>query len=149
MGILQNVITGKQPVPPRLMIYGSEGVGKSTFASNAPKAVFIQTEDGLSEIDTCLTYIHADSHQLRRFEQRVTAEELAEYAIGADLVDLRGGTLMPAFVDGHSHMSGMGQARFKCDLTDCRSLEELLQRLEQYGCAVYRTDESGTITIRR
>ncbi|MBR3821276.1 MAG: AAA family ATPase [Kiritimatiellae bacterium] len=51
MGILQNVITGKQPVPPRLMIYGSEGVGKSTFASNAPKAVFIQTEDGLSEID--------------------------------------------------------------------------------------------------
>ena len=51
MGILQNVITGKQPVPPRLMIYGSEGVGKSTFASNAPKAVFIQTDDGLSEID--------------------------------------------------------------------------------------------------
>lgn len=26
---------------------------------------------------------------------------------------------------------------------------ELLQRLEQYGCTVYRTDESGTITVRR
>ena len=25
----------------------------------------------------------------------------------------------------------------------------LLQRLEQFGCAVYRTDENGTITIRR
>lgn len=61
-----------------------------------------------------------------------SAEELAEYAIGADLVDLRGGTLMPAFVDGHSHMSGMGQFRLKCDLTDCRSLEELLQRLRDY-----------------
>ena len=46
MALLQNVITGKQPVPPRIMIYGSEGVGKSTFAANAPKAVFIQTEDG-------------------------------------------------------------------------------------------------------
>ena len=51
MALLQNVIKGRQPVPPRLMIYGSEGVGKSTFAANAPKAVFIQTEDGLSEID--------------------------------------------------------------------------------------------------
>ena len=51
MALLQNVIKGRQPVPPRLMIYGSEGVGKSTFAANAPKAVFVQTEDGLSEID--------------------------------------------------------------------------------------------------
>ena len=61
MALLQNVIKGRQPVPPRLMIYGSEGVGKSTFAANAPKAVFVQTEDGLSEIDTakfplCATY---------------------------------------------------------------------------------------------
>ena len=51
MALLSQVITGKQPTPPRLMIYGSEGVGKSTFAANAPKAIFIQTEDGLSEID--------------------------------------------------------------------------------------------------
>ena len=51
MALLQHVIKGRQPVPPRLMIYGSEGVGKSTFAANAPKAVFVQTEDGLSEID--------------------------------------------------------------------------------------------------
>ena len=51
MALLTQVITGKQPTPPRLMIYGSEGVGKSTFAANAPKAIFIQTEDGLSEID--------------------------------------------------------------------------------------------------
>ena len=33
------------------MIYGSEGVGKSTFAALAPNPVFVQTEDGLSEID--------------------------------------------------------------------------------------------------
>ena len=34
------------------MVYGAEGVGKSTFASLAPNPVFVQTEDGLSEIDT-------------------------------------------------------------------------------------------------
>ena len=61
-----------------------------------------------------------------------TVEDLVEYAMGADLRDLRGATLMPAFVDGHSHMSGMGQFRLKCDLTDCASPEELLQRLRDY-----------------
>ncbi len=50
--LLESITTGRQPQPPRIMIYGSEGVGKSTFAASAPKAVFIQTEDGLSEIDT-------------------------------------------------------------------------------------------------
>jgi hypothetical protein len=32
-------------------VYGTEGIGKSTFGSQAPKPIFIQTEDGLDEID--------------------------------------------------------------------------------------------------
>ena len=51
MSLLQMVTVGREAQPPRIMVYGSEGVGKSTFAANAPKTVFIQTEDGLSEID--------------------------------------------------------------------------------------------------
>ena len=51
MALLQQVITGKQPVPPRIMIYGSEGIGKSTFGANAPKAIVIQTENGLNRLD--------------------------------------------------------------------------------------------------
>ena len=52
MALMSSVTNGKQSQPPRIMIYGSEGVGKSTFAASAPKPIFIQTEDGLSEIDT-------------------------------------------------------------------------------------------------
>jgi len=37
--------------PPRIIIYGQHGEGKSTLASTAPKPVFIQTEDGLDTID--------------------------------------------------------------------------------------------------
>ena len=51
MSLLQMVTVGREAQPPRIMVYGSEGVGKSTFAANAPRTVFIQTEDGLSEID--------------------------------------------------------------------------------------------------
>lgn len=51
MGLLENVKRGRESNPPRLLIYGTEGVGKSTFAAGAPKPIFIQTEDGLGEID--------------------------------------------------------------------------------------------------
>ncbi len=39
-------------VPIRAAIYGADGVGKSTFCSGAPGAVFIAVEDGLDNIDT-------------------------------------------------------------------------------------------------
>lgn len=41
----------KRPKPPRILIYGPQGLGKSTFGSKAPNPVFIQTEDGLDAID--------------------------------------------------------------------------------------------------
>ena len=53
MGMLENIQTGRENKPPRIMVYGQEGVGKSTFGASAPDPVFIQTEDGLGEIDTC------------------------------------------------------------------------------------------------
>jgi hypothetical protein len=37
--------------PPRLVIYGPEGIGKSTLAAQAPNPVFIQTEEGLDALD--------------------------------------------------------------------------------------------------
>lgn len=51
MGMLETIQTGRENKPPRIMIYGSEGVGKSTFGASAPGAIFIQTEDGLGEIN--------------------------------------------------------------------------------------------------
>ncbi|MCR5414830.1 MAG: ATP-binding protein [Kiritimatiellae bacterium] len=51
MSLIGSIQSGRRPSPPRLMVYGAEGVGKSSFAAKAPKAVFIQTEDGLSEIE--------------------------------------------------------------------------------------------------
>jgi len=50
MGMLENIQTGREKRPPRIMIYGSEGIGKSCWAASSPNAVFVQTEDGLGEI---------------------------------------------------------------------------------------------------
>jgi hypothetical protein len=51
MSLLQSIQTGRVAAPPRLFIYGTEGIGKSTWAASAPKPVFIPTEDGLDHID--------------------------------------------------------------------------------------------------
>ena len=51
MSMLESIQSGRENKPPRLMIYGQEGVGKSTLGATAPDAIFVQTEDGLGEID--------------------------------------------------------------------------------------------------
>ena len=51
MGLISQIQHGRTAMPPRILVYGTEGIGKSTLASRAPRPVFIQTEDGLGEID--------------------------------------------------------------------------------------------------
>lgn len=51
MSLLNSITSGKENTPPRLLIYGQEGTGKSTVASQAPNPIFMQTEDGLAQID--------------------------------------------------------------------------------------------------
>jgi hypothetical protein len=42
---------GPQAVPPRVVIYGGHGIGKSTLAGRFPAPIFISTEDGLDSLD--------------------------------------------------------------------------------------------------
>ena len=48
---MNDIITGKHPGPRRAIIYGVHGIGKSSWAAQAPKPIFVQTEDGLGDID--------------------------------------------------------------------------------------------------
>jgi len=49
--MLGAVTTGRIERPIRVMMFGTEGVGKSTFAANAPAPIFLGAEDGTSELD--------------------------------------------------------------------------------------------------
>jgi 2-phosphoglycerate kinase len=44
---LASLRTTSALTPPRILIHGVAGVGKSTFAAAADRPVFIMTEDGL------------------------------------------------------------------------------------------------------
>ena len=49
---LASIQRGRVLKPPRVLLYGVHGIGKSTFGAHAPKPIFICTEDGLGSIDT-------------------------------------------------------------------------------------------------
>lgn len=48
---LNSIKHGQDIRPPRIFVYGVEGIGKSTFAASAPSPIFLQTEDGLGALD--------------------------------------------------------------------------------------------------
>ena len=48
---LASVHKGTRPAPDRILLYGTEGIGKSTFGANAPNPIFIAAEDGIRQLD--------------------------------------------------------------------------------------------------
>jgi hypothetical protein len=48
---LANLTRGRLRTPLRVLIYGVEGVGKSTFAMRAPRPIFLGKENGTEELD--------------------------------------------------------------------------------------------------
>ena len=59
-------------------------------------------------------------------------EEIENIADEAERIDLDGKTLMPAFVDGHSHVIMFGAMLAKCDLSECRSFDDILETISEY-----------------
>src|SRR5947209_155562 len=53
----------------------------------------------------------------------------------AATVNALGRTLMPGFIDAHGHVTDLGFAALRLDLTGTRSLAELQQRLRDYAAA--------------
>ena len=51
MSILARAVSGKIHKPKKILIYGSQGTGKSTLASLFPNPIFIATEEGTNELD--------------------------------------------------------------------------------------------------
>ena len=49
--LLKKIGIGGEELPSRVFLLGVEGIGKTTFGANAPRPLFITSEDGLSEFN--------------------------------------------------------------------------------------------------
>jgi hypothetical protein len=61
------ITRGKKIVPRRVLLYGTHGIGKSSWAAQAPDVLFLNLEDGLNDIDV------AKTEHLIRLEQVMEA----------------------------------------------------------------------------
>lgn len=51
MSMLKSVVSGRLSVPELLVLYGPDGIGKSTFAAAAPNPIFLGAESGTANLD--------------------------------------------------------------------------------------------------
>ena len=102
MKLLEQVQRGRVAAPRRTLMYGVHGVGKSTFGSMADRPVFIQTEDGLGNIEcerfpvaskyadaiAALGELYTEPHEYRTVV--VDSLDWLERLIWADVCEKRG-----------------------------------------------------------
>ena len=83
-GALAAIETGRQLEPPRILLYAQDGMGKSSFAAQAPKPIVIQTEKGLEEIG-CPRFPVAQSYEA--FLANLTAIATEKHDFGTVAID--------------------------------------------------------------
>lgn len=118
MDYSKRITTGVQRVPDLMVIYGVEGVGKTTFASKAPAPLFADLEGGSKRVDAkrisdfngisdfwqFLNWFYESAHDyqtlvidsLSEFERMAWAETVAEE--GARSIEDVGGGFMKGYV---------------------------------------------------
>ena len=51
MSRLSQITKARGQLPPRVILYGTEGIGKTTWGASAPNPIIVQTEDGSDNIE--------------------------------------------------------------------------------------------------
>lgn len=73
--------------PRRVMLYGTHGIGKSTWASAAPSPIFLQTEDGLADIGSDRTPLLQALSEVYDWIQYLIKEEHGYATVVIDTLD--------------------------------------------------------------
>lgn len=88
MSFLFQVTTGKVKKPPIIGLHGKPGVGKSTWASQAPAPLFIQLEEGTNSLDVARTPLMKDWADVVATMTSLINEEHSYQTVVFDTVDM-------------------------------------------------------------
>jgi len=84
---LGSIQKGKNLRPPRIFLYSTHGIGKSTFASQAPNPIFICAEDGLDALDVAHFPIATSSIDVMEMLQTLYVEAHEYETVVLDTAD--------------------------------------------------------------
>lgn len=85
MSFLTKIKKGSVDLPPRVILAGPEGIGKSTYGANAPSPLFISAEDGLTGLEHVDRFTPDSYKDLLAFMTEI--ENAASFAFGTIVID--------------------------------------------------------------
>lgn len=85
--LLQSIIPGKIIKPPRVVLYGVHGIGKSSFAADAPSPIFIPTEEGANELDVAKFPTASTHEEVMSYLRSLYVESHSYKTVAIDSVD--------------------------------------------------------------
>ncbi len=86
MSILSQSTKGKQELPPFIIVYGSGGLGKSTFASEAPKPIILDVEGSTNNLDVERVAVQKFVHVREALHELATTKHGFK-TVGIDTLD--------------------------------------------------------------
>jgi hypothetical protein len=111
MGLLDNVSSGRVDKPAKLLVWGPPAVGKSSFASQAPDALFIEAEDRTGHLDVNRIGVKTWEEVFQVIKEVATGENIPYKTLVFDTVDAMEILLFDylareAGVDSHEDIGG-------------------------------------------
>jgi len=85
--MIPGLISGKVRRPRRILLYGTHGIGKSTWAAAAPAPLFLTTEDGLDDIGCDRTPLIKELGQFNVWISNLIQQEHDYKTLVVDTVD--------------------------------------------------------------
>ncbi len=115
---LDSVITGKEKKPPIILFHAPQGVGKTTWASQAPGSIFIPCEDGIGKLSyarfskprcfedilEAVTELGSKKHDYKTLV--IDTVSALEKIVHCDIRAAHGDKVFTSFGKGHTHALG-------------------------------------------
>lgn len=86
-GLFKLIANSRTEQPPRIVLYGVQGVGKSTWASQAPSPIFLPTESGIESLDVQSFPLLSSWEGVQEACESLLAEEHAYQTLVLDSLD--------------------------------------------------------------
>jgi hypothetical protein len=85
--MLTGIVSGKTRRPRRVLLYGTHGIGKSTWAAAAPNPIFLTIEDGLNDIGCDRTPLLNELGQVNNWVSNLIQQDHEYRTLVIDTVD--------------------------------------------------------------
>jgi len=131
---LETVSSGIVREPHRILIYGVGGVGKSTFLAEAPKPIFIDTQDGTSRLSVARFPRPTCWQDVLDAIEELTVGQHSFSTLAMDLLDDLEALIWAHICkrDGQDNIEGYGYGKgYKVALDEWRGLLARLERLRR------------------